>query len=91
MEVRQQNTSVLKTEIINNLRYFSGSDIYYTHRTFGYGFVAITEGANYIRSLGCYWLFDLILSHQYKLREEQFVKQKVVRGLLLAQMVTTIH
>lgn len=73
MEVRQQNTSTIKNEIINNLRYFSGSEIYYTHRTFGYGFSALTEGTKYLRdACNCYWLFDLILSHQYKLREEQF-------------------
>lgn len=63
----------LQQEIASNLPHFSGSDQYYTHKTFGYGFMTLTQGAAYIREkCACFWLFDLILSHQYKLRGESF-------------------
>lgn len=82
MDVRQQNTSALRNEIINNLRYYSGSETYYTHRTFGYGFSAITEGAKYVRDVcNSYWLFDLILSHQHKLRDEGFQEWELCKAV----------
>lgn len=66
-------TTTNRTEIINTLRYFTGSEKYYLHRTFGYGFVSLTEGASFVRDVcQSHWFFDLILSYQHRLRNEEF-------------------
>ncbi len=68
-------TKTLQQEIISTLPYFSGSSNYFEHKTFGYGFSHLTEGAAYIRDkCNCYWLFDLMLSFKHKLQGESFVQ-----------------
>ena len=58
------------TEIQNTLAHFYGSDEF-----FRYGNSIITQGVSYLaNSADCFWLIDLICSHQCspKVRREEF-------------------
>lgn len=65
-----------KQEILDELAQFRGTENYYEHKMFGYGFIHLTEGVAYVRErCKCYWLLDLILSAQRieeKLQGEDF-------------------
>lgn len=66
------NTEI-RTEILNTLPHFCGTEMYYEHKTFGYGFMHLTDGVAYLREKAqCRWLMDLILSVQHKLIDESF-------------------
>jgi len=57
------------------VRSFHGTDQYFRHRLANGMFLLLTDGCNYIRENaggGAYWLFDLILSWQMKLRKQRF-------------------
>lgn len=54
---------------------FHGTENYYLHRLTNGLSMQLTDGCSFIRenaSNGAYWLFDLILSWQYKLKMEEF-------------------
>jgi len=62
------------------LKGFIGSEQYYRHRLPNGMQLLLTDGCNYIREKGeAYWLFDLILSWQLKLRKHRFQVWKLER------------
>lgn len=69
-----------KQEILAQLAMFTGTENYYEHKTFGYGFIHLTDGIFFLReSCKCYWLIDIILSAQTTLREEEFQEWNIVK------------
>jgi hypothetical protein len=54
-----------KQKLLADLRYFTGTEMYHTHRILGGQSMHITDGCQYLReNAGCYWLFDIILIQQ---------------------------
>jgi len=71
-----------KTEFSRVLAEFRGTDIYHLHRLPNGMSIKITDGCSYVREHaggGAYWLYDLILSYQMKLRNELFQVWKLTR------------
>ena len=63
------------SELCKTLKRFTGTSMYYRHTLSNGMFLLLTEGCNYIRENagdGAYWLYDLILSFQCKLRKHRF-------------------
>lgn len=62
-----------KQDILAQLEQFTGTENYFEHKLFGYGFIHLTDGVFFLRErCECYWLIDLILSAQVTLRDEEF-------------------
>lgn len=69
----------LKEEILETLPHFNGTEQLWEHRTFA-GSIFLSGGCNFIREKAqCRWLFDLIFSHQLKLKTESFQCWKLNR------------
>lgn len=70
---------VHKDGILTNLPQFTGTEQIWKHRTFA-GSIYLSDGCNFIREKAqCRWLFDLIFSHQLKLKTESFQCWKLNR------------
>lgn len=60
-------------EIQETLSCFHGTTSYYKHQIMAGFSINITDGCNYLRiNCKCFWLFDIILSYQGKLKEIEF-------------------
>jgi hypothetical protein len=62
-------------EFEQSLKGFHGTENYYQHMLFNGISILLTDGCHFVRENagnGAYWLFDLILSWQYKLTQELF-------------------
>ena len=57
-------------EIQTKLRHFTGTENYYKHWT---GLIHYTDGVHFIaEKCGAYWLLDLIVEHQRRVRDKCF-------------------
>ena len=52
---------------------FSGCELMFEHLMVDGSSLALSEGCNFVRQkFSAFWLFDLIGSYQYKIKDEQF-------------------
>ena len=77
----ETTVSISAKELAKNLHSFTGTSQYYQHKLPGCGELLLTDGCDYLRENaagGSYWLFDLILSWQMKLRSQRFQVWRLV-------------
>lgn len=59
---------------------FNGTEAYHIHRLANGMTMKITDGCAFVREhAGAYWLFDLILSWQFKLDQHPFQEWKLIK------------
>ena len=71
-----------KSEFQIALQGFHGTDDYYLHRLPNGMTMNLTEGCQFVRENaggGAYWLFDVILSWQMKLKHHSFQVWRLVK------------
>jgi hypothetical protein len=79
METQEQLT---KEKFSTLLKGFQGTDEYHVHKLPFGSSLQLTDGCHFVRENaggGAYWLFDLILSYQHKLRLEEFQSWKLTK------------
>ena len=71
----ETSVKITKEEFNRSLSGFHGTENYYEHRLHNGLSMNLTDGCDFVRANaanGAYWLFDLILSWQNKLKGETF-------------------
>lgn len=69
----------LKQEILEALPHFMGTEQIWEHRTFAFS-IYLSDGCNYLKLKAQFcWFFDLVASHQAKLKHEDFQCWKLSR------------
>lgn len=78
----------LQQEILAQLPYFTGSEQMWEHNT-PIGKLLLTDGCNFVREkCEARWLFDLIQSHQPKLKKESFQTWTIEKIIDIKFLVT---
>lgn len=60
------------------LEQFNGTDQYWEHKC-PFGRLILTDGCNFVRGFNTRWIFDLLMSYQKQLQDEEFQNWKLKR------------
>jgi len=69
------NIKITQDKFLKTLQVFHGTSEYHRHTLPNGMFLLLTDGCEFVRENageGAYWLFDIILSWQYKLHQHPF-------------------